>query len=85
MANFKEFICVLQKEDESLENQIYGDKEAELIHVVSMIDLSEIETYTEFINDAGEKENYVMAYMKSGNVFCIDTSYTDFKKLLQCY
>lgn len=79
MPNFKKFTCIEYNEDDSVENQIYKDKEIKIMYLSIKIDLNEIEAYQEVINDGGDNENCTMVYMKSGNVFYIALSEEEFE------
>ena len=80
MNNFKKFTCIVYNEDDSVENQIYKDKEIEVIYVGIKIDVSQIEAYQEVINDADGNENCTMLHMKSGNLFYVNLPEKEFEK-----
>ena len=80
MTNFKRFTCIEYNEDASIENQIYKDKEIDVVYLGIKIDVTQIEAYQEVINDAGDNENCTMLHMKSGNIFYVNLPEKEFEK-----
>jgi hypothetical protein len=80
LSPYLELIGVLEnakmKEDMGIE---------QLYRVRQMINMYDVDSFRESIDDDGNLESFVMIYMKDGSRYCIDKTYDEFKKLFKKY